>query len=169
MNITRALLCKALAVSTLPSMLVLGLAVGQASRCYAQTQPQPDTQPKVAALHEPLPSDAGTANSTAPAAVPDPEISPAVAKQFAAMQAEIEALKAELKSRTLSAPTLVAGPASAAGSMSAAAPAPKADPVSSSATAETTQEARTSLPEKPKPSEPFAYADWTWLNGTATQ
>ena len=28
------------------------------------------------------------------------------------------------------------------------------------------QEARTGLPEKPKPAEPFAYADWTWLNGT---
>ena len=28
------------------------------------------------------------------------------------------------------------------------------------------QEARAGLPEKPKPSEPFAYADWTWLNGT---
>jgi hypothetical protein len=35
-----------------------------------------------------------------PAAAPDPEISPAVAKQLAAMQAEIEQLKAELKSRS---------------------------------------------------------------------
>jgi hypothetical protein len=99
--------------------------------------------------------------------VPDPEISPAVAKQFAAMQAEIEELKAELKSRTLNGPTLVAGPASAAGSMSAAAPGAKgADAVSLGATADLSQEARTGLPEKPAPSEPFAYADWTWLNGT---
>ena len=75
------------------------------------------------------------------------------------MKAEIEALKAELKSRTQ--PAIVAGPAVAAGSVSVGAPS-----VSSSATAELSQEAHTGLPEKPKPSEPFAYADWTWLNGT---
>ena len=141
-------------------MLVLSLAVGQASRCYAQTQTQPDTPPKVAALHEPLSSETGTTNSTAPAPVPDPEISPAIAREFAAMKAEIEALKAELKSRNQ--PAVVAGPAVAAGSVSVGAPS-----VSSSATADLSQEARTGLPEKPKPTEPFAYADWTWLNGNA--
>ncbi len=167
MNITRALLRKAVAVSTFPSMLVLSLVVGQASRCYAQTQTQPDAAPKVAALHEPLPSDTGSTNSTARSAAPDPEISPAIAREFAAMKAEIEELKAELKSRTAAGPTLVAGPASAVGSMSAAAPGARAVVgVSSGATADLSQEARTGLPEKPAPTEPFAYADWTWLNGT---
>ena len=160
MQISKALVRKAVAVSTFPSMLVLSLAVGQASRCYAQTQTQPDTPPKVAALHEPLSSETGTTNSTAPAPVPDPEISPAIAREFAAMKAEIEALKAELKSRNQ--PAVVAGPAVAAGSVSVGAPS-----VSSSATADLSQEARTGLPEKPKPTEPFAYADWTWLNGNA--
>src|SRR6202140_1181106 len=75
------------------------------------------------------------------------------------MKAEIEALKAELKSR-VPAP-MVAGPAVAAGSSSVGSPSG-----SPSATAEMPQEARTNAPEKPKPSEPFAYADWTWLNGT---
>ena len=148
-------------------MLVLSLAVGQISRCYAQAQAQPDAQPKMAAVHEPLPSDTDTTNSTAPAAARDPEISPAIAREFAAMKAEIEELKAELKSRTLSGPILVAGPASAAGSISAATPGAKvADTVSSSATADMSQEARTGLPEKPKPSEPFAFADWSWMNGS---
>jgi hypothetical protein len=164
LNITRALLRKAVAVSTLPSMLVLSLALGQASRCYGQTQP--DAPAKVAALHDPLPSDAGathadTTKSAAPVAapVPDPEISPAIARELAAMKAEIEALKAELKSRVP--PPVVAGPAIAAGSPSVGAPSG-----SPSANAEPSQEARTNAPEKPKPSEPFAYADWTWLNGT---
>ena len=167
MKITRTLVRKAVAVSTFPSMLVLSLAVGQISRCYAQAQAQPDAQPKMAAVHEPLPSDTDTTNSTAPAAARDPEISPAIAREFAAMKAEIEELKAELKSRTLSGPILVAGPASAAGSISAATPGAKvADTVSSSATADMSQEARTGLPEKPKPSEPFAFADWSWMNGS---
>jgi len=148
-------------------MLVLSLVVGQASRCYAQTETQLDVPPKVAALHEPLPSDTGSTNSTAPSATPNPEMSPAIAREFAAMKAEIEALKAELKSRTATGPTLVAGPASAVGSMSAAAPGARAVVgVSSGATADLSQEARTGLPEKPAPTEPFAYADWTWLNGT---
>jgi hypothetical protein len=164
LNITRALLRKAVAVSTFPSMLALSLVIGQASRCYAQTQTQPDTAPKVAALHEPLPSDAGTATNAAAAPAPDPEISPAVAKQFAAMQAEIEALKAELRSRTQ--PAVVAGPAVAVGSISATVPGANATVVSSAATADMMQEAHATAPEKPKPSEPFAYADWTWLNGT---
>ncbi|MGA2950449.1 MAG: hypothetical protein ABSD86_24170, partial [Candidatus Sulfotelmatobacter sp.] len=100
----RTLLRKTVAVPPCLPMLVLSLGVSQGARCYAQTQTQPNDQPKVAALHEPLPSDTSTTNSTAPAnarsaAAPDPEISPAVAKQFAAMQAEIEQLKAELKGR----------------------------------------------------------------------
>lgn len=160
-NIMRALLRKAVAVSTFHSMLVLSLAVGHAPRCYAQTQTHPDTASKVAALHAPIPSDAGTTNSTVPAVAPNTEISPAIAREFAAMKAEIEALKAELRSRTQ--PAVVAGRAVAAGSMSAAEPGAKtADVLSSSAPADLSQEARTG-PEKPKPSEPFAYADWTWL------
>ena len=161
MNTTRILLQKAGAVSTFPSMLVLSLALCLASRCYAQTQTQPDAPATVAALHEALTNDAGTTKSAAPEAapVPNPEISPAVARELAAMRAEIEALKAELKSHGQ--PTVVAGPAAAAGSASIGAPIG-----SPSATADMAQEARTGLPEKPKPSEPFAFADWTWLNGT---
>ena len=160
--------CKALAVAALTFALTLSLAL-TAPRCAAQTQSAAPTS--VAALHHPPPAEAaGSGGATtdssatptpAPAAAlptPDPEISPAIARQLAAMQAEIEALKAELKNRTQTA--VVAGPAVATGSASGGA-------VLSNASGGTNQEARTGLPEKPAPTEPFAYADWTWLNGTA--
>jgi hypothetical protein len=159
LKIIRTLVRKAVAVSTFPSLLVLSLAVSQASRCYAQTPAQPDAPVKVAALNEA--STAPDVSPTRSAAAPDPASSAEISKELAAMKARIELLEAELKSRTLSGPTLVAGPASTAG------PGAKAEPVSSSATADLAQETRTGLPEKPKPSEPFAYADWTWLNGNA--
>ena len=165
LKITRTLVSKAVAVSTFASLLVLSLAAGQASRCYAQNPAQPDAPAKVAALSEP--SAAPDVSPTRSTAAPDPASSADISKELAAMKARIELLEAELKSRTLSGPTLVAGPASAAGPISAAAPGAKADPVSSSTTADLAQEAHTGVTEKPKPSEPFAYADWTWLNGNA--
>ncbi len=82
------------------------------------------------------------------------------------MQAEIELLKAELKGRgatELASPT--AGASSSTSAPVAAAKAAAApSPVAVEAPA---QEAGTGLPAKPAPTEPFAYADWTWLNGTA--
>jgi len=156
-------------------MLVLSLGVSQGARSYAQTQAQPDAQTKVAVLREPLPGgvDASATKGTAPAtarpaatATPDPEISMDVAKELAAMKARIELLEAELKSHPASQPassTSVAEPKSTPDTASQ----PKAaESVSSTATVDpAAQEARTGLPEKPAPTEPFAYADWTWLNG----
>lgn len=164
--------CKALAVAALPVALILSLAL-TAHRCAAQTTPAAPVS--VTALHHPPPDEAAgsggatsdSAATPAPAvATPEPDISPAIARELAAMQAEIDALKAELRSHTQ--PAVVAGPAVAAGSASVGAPGPgTAAAASSSATVDTSQEARAGLPEKPAPTEPFAYADWTWLNGTA--
>jgi hypothetical protein len=169
----RTLLCKSLPSAFL-AMIVSCLGVVQGAPCYAQTQTSPDAQPKVEALHEPLASDTGATNSTVPAAAaqpaakPNPEISLDVAKELAAMKARIEQLETALKSRAATEP---ATSTSAAGS--------KSTPVTGSETKATestsstasvdpaAQEARTALPEKPAPTEPFAYADWTWLNGTA--
>jgi hypothetical protein len=98
-----------------------------------------------------------SANSRGEAStVLDPEIPPAVQKQLEIMQDRIHHLELELKhSRetelTPSAETM----ATTAGS-----------PTPDQLTVAPSQEGRTGLPEKPKPSEPFAYADWTWLNGT---
>ena len=170
MKIMRALLGKPAAVSALLPMFVLNLCVGQGARCYAQAQAQPEAPPKVAALHEPSPTETNT-NSTAPAAAkptakPDPDISLDIAKELAVMKARIEQLEAELKSRAATDPatTPAAAPASpapvatATATEAAPSPAPVAPP---------TQEARAGLPAKPAPTEPFAYADWTWLNGNA--
>ncbi len=176
MKIMRTLLRKTVAVPPCLPMLVLSLGVSQGARCYAQTQTQPNDQPKVAALHEPLPSDTSTTNSTAPAnarsaAAPDPEISPAVAKQFAAMQAEIEQLKAELKGRSAT-ERASPSPGGSATSAPAAVPAkPEPAPTTTSAgpavsAAQAPSESPAAKPAKQPPSEPFAFADWSWMNGS---
>ena len=162
---------KAFEFTAVPVALILSLAAVPTQRCVAQTQASPPTT--VAALHESDSDNTGragdaTANTAAKAApapaTSDAEISPAVAKQLSAMQAEIEALKAELK-HSAAQPTSTP----AAESTAAASPAPKAlESASSSAAVDAAQEARTGLPhpaEKPEPTAPFAYADWTWLNG----
>ena len=78
------------------------------------------------------------------------------------MQAEIEALKSELRNRTSMAPPAPAAPETATG---AGVPAPAtAQPVVAEAQQASDNTAKT---DKPEPSAPFAYADWTWLNGTA--
>ena len=91
----------------------------------------------------------------------DSDISLAVAKRLAAMQAEIEALKAELKNRDSN----PAPPGAATVSATATNSFAKAAEASSSAAANASL-ASSGAPEKPKPTEPFTYADWTWLNGT---
>jgi len=150
--------------------LVLCLAAVASLRCNAQATPS-DAK-TVAELHPPEAkpsSDGGAANNAAPIATaapatptPDPEISPAVARQLAAMQAQIDALKAELQSRNSAAPaaTAIAAPLARATTPVGAAIAPSAAVAPDDA-----PQASSAPPEKPAPSEPFAYADWTWLNG----
>jgi len=161
--------CRSLHFGAFPIALVLSLTIIPSLRSAAQTAPSAPAS--VAALHD-APAETGresgaTNTSTAktvPASTPaDPEISPAVARQFAAMQAEIEALKAELKSRGVTAANPTSPPT---GAVTTATPEPKPGPASVSTSVDAAQ-ARSGLPEKPKPTEPFAYADWTWLNGTA--
>jgi Putative beta-barrel porin-2, OmpL-like. bbp2 len=164
------------ATSVFSPMLVLSLALGQASRGFAQTQtplipatlPALHGQPPDSAALDGAVRDGGTGHppATGAAAAPDPEISPAVAKELAAMQAEIEALKAELKSRSGAEPALssprpaeaVSAPSSA---VKATEPVPTAGPAGP--VAQATDAAASS--GKPQPTVPFAYADWTWLNG----
>ena len=136
----------------------------------AQTQGSPSSiaPNNVAALYGAESADSHSA-STAPKASPvpaspEPVIPAAIAQRLEAMQAEIEALKAELRSRdnNLSTPAIV----TVQPPMPTATPEPK--PVEASAAKPVNEAAQTSsgLPEKAKPAEPFAYADWTWLNGT---
>jgi hypothetical protein len=148
LNITLALSRRGLAASILPSILVLSLAL--APSAYAQTSAPADGGTKIAALNEPA---ADVAPGRAAATAPDPQSSLDVAKELAAMKARIELLEMELKSRTL--PTEA--------SLTPVIPAKAA--VASPALA-TTNETPAAQPEKPAPSVPFAFADWTWLNGT---
>ncbi|MGP8143775.1 MAG: outer membrane beta-barrel protein, partial [Terriglobales bacterium] len=161
------------------SLCSWGIIITQAPPCAAQAteqlqaQPQPPAETKLAKLNEaalPVPvataADAGTTTTTAPSPavrVADPEIPAAVAKELEIMKVRIEQLEMELKSRAATTDaSLTAGtPAKAAVALPAVAAQPQeaAAPVSNNTSA--------AKPEKPAPTEPFAYADWTWLNGTA--
>ncbi|MGC2060516.1 MAG: hypothetical protein WA653_19785, partial [Candidatus Sulfotelmatobacter sp.] len=167
MKTTKSVLRKGVAVSTFLPMFVLSLGVGQGARCYAQTPTQPDAQPKVSALSEPLPSDASGTKSrpsaaVKPAAKTDAEMTADVAKELEAMKARIEELEAELKSRAVAEPAAAPATAPATTATPTASSAPTAQP----ATAAVQQASDTAAkPGKPEPAVPFAYADWTWLNG----
>src|SRR5215831_19271891 len=143
-----------------------GALLAAADVCSAQTQVQPQPSPaaNVAVLYGSESRDGRSATSVpAVAAHPDLGISPALANKLAEMQAEIEALKAELKTRSMneSAPSVDSVlPAS-----TAIREAKAVEPASAKASDDAAQ-ASSGLPEKPRPAEPFAFADWTWLNGT---
>jgi len=157
---------RALAVSVLPSILVVTLALGAAPRGFAQTQTHTvDGTTRVAGANASAREIGGSDSpAVAPTATADPDISPALARKLAEMQAEIEQLKSELKGRnaTEPAPSPAAAPESVSASSSSkpGPTTPAIAPVEAQA-----QQAQPASPEKPKPSDPFAYADWTWLNG----
>jgi len=164
LKITRSASRKRAAVSACLPLLIMSLGVGQSELCHAQTQTPPDGQ-KVAMLHGPSADEASTQKNTAPvpaqpAAKTDAEVSADIAKELAIMKARIEQLEAELKSREPAQPAAVPAVAAKATEITEAAPSPTPATLP-------TQEARTGLPEKPAPTQPFAYADWTWLNGNA--
>jgi hypothetical protein len=173
----RPLLRTAAAGAMFLSMFALCLAFAQGSRCYAQVQAQPQaqTQTKVAELHEPAQplstgpvADVGTTASTAPSPstpVADPGVALALEKELAAMKARMEqigAQLAELKSRAVATETSPAEgtPARVAEALPAAA-------LAGAAVAQTSSDSSAAKPEKLPPTEPFAFADWTWLNGNA--
>ncbi len=169
MKTMRTLSLKAIVVAAFPAMLVLSLALAPASRGYAQTQDQPQAQTKPATSREiahasPEGSVQGVGESSSKAAerstsAADAEIPPAVAKELQEMRESIEQLKAELRARKAqeqAAPSLVTAEFKTQRAAEPAAP----------ATVAATSAPQTVPPEKPKPAEPFAYADWTWLNGT---
>jgi hypothetical protein len=141
------------------TMCAMALFCVQSVRGYAQTQAQPQPQTKVAALHAPGAASAvspgGEVAATSEVAVQPPATANAgtsaeVAKELEAMKARIEQLETELNGRnnitaavaTIDTAQAPDQPATAGNGGQAAAPA------------------------KAAPTEPFAYADWTWLNGT---
>jgi len=182
----RNLLRKAVEVKAFSLVFILSLLIAQVPRCYAQTQAQPEAAPEpavqpLAQIHAaslrgvetPLPKTAtrsvvGTDSETSgqPASTADPEVPPAVARELEALKQRIEQLEAELKARaggeqpakTAAATEVLSKTAEPAHEAATVQP-EKTEPSSA-------QTARSGLP-KPEPTQPFAYADWTWLNGTA--
>jgi hypothetical protein len=163
----------------LPLLLSVGFVLAQAPGCYAQVenqkQPQPDSQ--IARLGGAAqPSAAGSAAAPATAAngaaspstsIGDPTIPPAVEKELEALRARIQQLESERKKSDAPAD----GGSLSAGSSGSATETTPATATTSSVAAldspQTVREIAPKQPEKPAPAEPFAYADWTWLNGNA--
>ena len=163
---TRTVLAKTPALGELLVLFALAFAFGQASPCFAQVQDHnSQTAPEQSAnMNGPsrpasganAPDDRNVQSTTpAPSKVAEPDVSE-ITKELEVMRARIDQLERELKTR-------------------AASPAPGAaqqDPVATSAMADQQPPASSKgIPaaaksEKAAPAEPFAYADWTWLNGT---
>jgi putative OmpL-like beta-barrel porin-2 len=164
---------KAQAVAAMYVALAVTVVLAQRTSCYAQASPQPQAQTKLAESHEPAqPTPAGTASDASPASgktaetstKPVDPVAPAeLTKELELMKARIDLLEAALKSRAA---------AEQPSSAKVEATATSAQPLSTTAPAEvvpaqTSSDSASTKPEKPEPTVPFAYADWTWLNGNA--
>jgi len=104
-----------------------------------------------------------------PATVADPALPPAVTRALAAMQARIEQLETELKSRSAAEqPPTVATPVKAVEPPSATATANQEVAMVQPQESTTAATSAAQAPAVPAVDTvtPFAYADWTWLNGT---
>jgi hypothetical protein len=179
------------------AVLAVVLLLSWAPNVEAQTQSQPTSAARSASATDANAGHSSAATSGTNAAATnssdESEIPPAIARQLAALRAEIEALKAELHNQRIAAaaaavpapptPTPVpatpsvaatapAATANPSPSVKGAAPAPAPAPeikaeTTSAAPAGGASQTATASSSKPHPSEPFAYADWTWLNGTS--
>jgi hypothetical protein len=124
----------------------------------------------VAELHEPAqPSpdgaaaDAGSTTTQAaePTTTPSLAVPADVANELKAMKARIEQLELQLKGSATQGESSAAerAPGKETSTALAVVPAEPAQPL--------TESTSKSPAAKPEPSVPFAFADWTWLNGTA--
>jgi hypothetical protein len=146
-------------------MLVLSIAVGQALLCYGQAQTQPDSQTKVATVHELVPggSDGSAMHSTAPpaarsATAADLGVALALEQELAAMKARMEQISAqlaELKRREVVAETSSPAETSVKVEVLPAA----------TAIAQTSSDSSIAAAAQKAKIVPFSDWDWTWLNG----
>src|ERR1700676_2843225 len=170
-RIKAILVRKASPVAAIPLVLVLA----QGPFCYAQAPPKPQaqTQTKVAELHDPVQpestvpvADVGPTASTAPSPstpVADSGAALVLEKELAVMKTRMEQISAQLAE--LKSHAVATGASPAAGSPARVAEALPAAAPAEAAALETSSDSSAPKPEKAAPTEPFAYADWTWLNG----
>jgi len=159
---------------------ILSLSSFQAPPCWAQADSQVSAPKEFARLDDPpQPSSRGTTNSSSsanteassqPATSSEAEIPPAVAKQLEEMEKRIEELEAALKARDVGAQPTATPTASPASASIPASPNQDHAPAQPEAaapaqTAPASPPPRNFFTETQTESEPFSYADWTWLNG----
>jgi hypothetical protein len=164
----KTLLRKAGAYTVFPALLAVGVVVSPTPRCFAQTQlPAP---PKVAALVDPAgggSTDVGATKSSPPssaAAAADPALSPSVAKELEALKARIELLEMQLKASAAGGKPSDIAPDAVAKTN---APTPAlVTPSAAPAALQTQTEGTPATAPAVDNETPFAFADWTWLNGT---
>jgi Putative beta-barrel porin-2, OmpL-like. bbp2 len=164
------------AVVLFAQMFVLvGIAAERGEAQTNQRQPGAQTTAQTTVSEARPPRVDGAEIGNGPTVAPDPDIPPAVARQLAAMQVQIEQLKAELRGRsapesTATPPASVtpatANPAPVASGAKSPEPAPSTTMVEPVAMAQQGSEISAKA-RKPEPEVPFSYADWTWLNGNA--
>jgi hypothetical protein len=110
------------------------------------------------------PSAAPASSDDVSAAAAQKELPRELLQELEVMKRRIEQLEFQLKQRDQ------AEPSGAGSSAISAGPAPVA-PITATAAASHAESAvavsQAAAPEKAAPAEPFAYADWTWLNGSA--
>ena len=168
----KTLLCKAGANVVLTALLAVGVVMSSAPGCFAQTQPQAPTKstaladPPEAVMAAGAASD-GVATKIAPpsaAADPaDPALPAAVAKELEAMRARIELLEIQLKASAAGGKPSEGAP-DAQAKIAAQPPSVPDSPAPVAMQAQT--EAAPAGPPAVDNETPFAFADWTWLNGT---
>jgi hypothetical protein len=156
-------------------MLILSLPVLE---CYAQVQDKQGQSPTKVAMLSGTGSDAaapdvgGTTVATpsqTPSAV-DAGSTAAITKRLEVMELRIKQLEAQLGERTAAEHPPVADLLSPAPGMDAG-PAPGKMLVQSAVSGQSQGESagQSATPAPQEPAEPFAYADWTWLNGNSRE
>ena len=155
------------------SMIAVSLLCAQASRCHAQDQTPSHTETKLAEVRRPAgPSpdattDVGAMTSESPvraATAPSPTAPKDLARELAAMKARIEQLELLLKEKTADEQPSRATDGTLATAMERSVETTAVSVQPLSETAGTDAQSATPTVDN---QTPFAFADWTWLNGTA--
>lgn len=151
--------------SPLPLSIALGFMValipcshGQHTG-YSWEPSQKETAAKLAQATEnattPTPPIVESAKSAPSTTLVEPVVPEEITKELEAMKARIDQLENELKARGRR-PSAITEQSLVTESTTEAAPQPPA----------ASKSVPTTTPEQSDPTQPFAYADWTWLNGT---
>jgi hypothetical protein len=115
----------------------------------------------IGALGQDPPQEKQSESNDQQASVSDQQIPPAIAKELDAMKRRIEQLETELRQhQAAEQPSTAAHTAKATVAVAPAAPVATAAPPEAEAWLPTSTQ-----PAKKQPAEPFAFADFTWLNG----